>query len=51
VLASERCERVLGKKIMNVPVTDVQTDEIWSSFIGKKEKQVGPEDDPNLGDA
>jgi transposase-like protein/IS1 family transposase len=50
VLASERCERVLGKKIMNVPVTDVQADEIWS-FIGKKEKQVGPEDDPNLGDA
>ena len=50
VLASERCERVLGKKIMNVPVKDVQADEIWS-FIGKKEKQIGPDDDPNLGDA
>ena len=50
VLASERCERLLGKKIVNVPVEDVQGDEIWS-FIGKKEKQVQPDDDPNLGDA
>jgi IS1 family transposase len=50
VLASERCERLLGKTIMNIPVKDVQADEIWS-FIGKKEKQVQPEDDQNLGDA
>ncbi len=50
VLASERCERLLGKKIRNVPVKDVQADEIWS-FIQKKEKQCGPDDDPNFGDA
>jgi transposase-like protein/IS1 family transposase len=49
-LAGERCERLLGKTIINVPVKDVQADEIWS-FIGKKQKQVQPEDDPNLGDA
>lgn len=50
VLAGERCERLLGKKLVNVTVKEVQADEIWS-FIGKKEKQVRPEDDQNLGDA
>ena len=50
VLAGEKCERLLGKKIRNLPVKDVQADEIWS-FIGKKEKARMPGDDPNLGDA
>ena len=50
VLAGEKCEKVLGSRIRNVPVRDVQCDEIWS-FIAKKEKQVRPEDDPSLGDA
>ena len=49
VLAGERCERLLGDKLRNVPVKDVQADEIWS-FIGKKEKQVRPGDDQSLGD-
>lgn len=49
LLASERCERLLGSKLRNVPVKDIQADEIWS-FIGKKEKRVRPEDDQNLGD-
>jgi IS1 family transposase len=31
-------------------VHDVECDELWS-FIGKKQKRVRPEDDPNLGDA
>jgi transposase-like protein/IS1 family transposase len=48
-LAGERCERVMGEKIRNVPVRDVEADEVWS-FIGKKEKRVRPEDDQNLGD-
>ncbi len=50
VLAGEKCERIMGDKIRNVPVKDVQADELWS-FIGKKEKHVRPEDDQNLGDA
>ena len=50
VLAGERCEKLIGRLIVNVPVKDVQCDEIWS-FIGKKEKRVESEDDPNLGDA
>jgi transposase-like protein/IS1 family transposase len=49
MLAGERCERVMGEKIRNVPVRDVEADEVWS-FIGKKEKRVRPEDDQNLGD-
>ena len=49
VLAGERCEKILGKLIVNVPVKDVQVDEIWS-FIGKKQKAVTNEDDPNMGE-
>ena len=49
VLTGERCERLLGDKLRNVPVTDVQADEIWS-FVGKKQKQVRPVDNPTLGD-
>jgi transposase-like protein len=50
VQAGEKCERLLGSKIINVPVQDVQADEIWS-FVGKKQKALRPGDDPNLGDA
>ena len=50
VLAGERCERMLGRRIVNVPVRDVQCDEIWS-FVGKKQKALKPGDDPNFGDA
>jgi IS1 family transposase len=49
VLAGERCEKVLGRIIMNVPVRDVQLDEIWG-FCFKKQKSVQPDDDPNFGD-
>jgi len=49
VLAGEKAERVMARRIVNVPVRDVEADEVWS-FIGKKEKRVRPEDDQNLGD-
>lgn len=49
VLAGERCGRVMAKKIRNVKVRDVECDEVWS-YIGKKQKRVRPDDDPNLGD-
>jgi transposase-like protein/IS1 family transposase len=35
-LAGERCEKVMGKLIVNVPVKDVECDEIWA-FVKKKE--------------
>lgn len=50
VLAGERCERLLGDKIRNVPVKDVELDEIWG-FCFKKQKALRPGDDPNFGDA
>lgn len=50
VLAGEKAERLMGQKLMNVPVRDVQADEIWS-FIGKKEKKRKPGDDPMFGDS
>ena len=50
VLAGDRCEKVMARLIVKVPVKDVQADEIWS-FIQKKQKQCGPHDDPNFGDA
>lgn len=49
VAAGEKCERIMGRLIRNVPVRDVECDEVWA-FIGKKQKRVCPEDDQNLGD-
>src|ERR1700683_1197971 len=47
VKAGEKCDVLLGRLIVKVPVKDVQIDEIWS-FIQKKEKQCGPDDDPSF---
>ncbi len=50
--AGQRCEALLSTKIQNVPVSDVQADEIWG-FVGKKEGHKNPfeGDDMYLGDA
>lgn len=49
VKAGDKCEKLMGRLIVNVPVRDVECDEIWG-FVGKKQKRVKPEDDPNKGD-
>jgi transposase-like protein/IS1 family transposase len=49
VLAGEKCEKIMAQKIVNVPVRDVEFDELWN-FVGKKQRRVRPEDDQNLGD-
>ena len=51
-LAGGRCEKVMGKFIVNVPVKDVQCDEIWG-FIKKKEghKTETEQNDNTIGDA
>lgn len=36
-LIGERCERLLSGRIQNVPVVDVQADEVWG-FVSMKEK-------------
>lgn len=50
VIAGEKCEKLLGRLIVNVPVKDVECDEIWG-FVGKKQRTLQPEDDPSFGDA
>jgi transposase-like protein/IS1 family transposase len=50
VKAGERCEKLLGQKVVNVPVKDVELDEIWH-FVFKKQKALRPGDDPSFGDS
>jgi len=52
VLAGEKSEKVMGRLIVNVPVKDVQADEIWG-FIQKEEGHKRPEEAENetIGDA
>ena len=53
VLAGEKCEKVMGRLIVNVPVKDVQCDEIWG-YIFKKEGHKTTEEvatDATIGDA
>lgn len=51
LIAGERCESLMDRYVCNVPVSDVQADEIWG-FIGKKESHKGPEEahDDSIGD-
>ena len=51
-VAGVKCEALLSKLVRNVPVADVQADEIWS-FVGMKEKTKKRKEitDPELGDA
>jgi transposase-like protein/IS1 family transposase len=50
--AGEKCSALLTAKVRNVPVMDVQADEIWG-FVGKKEGHKNPfkGDDMYVGDA
>lgn len=52
VLAGEKCEKLMGRLLVNVPVRDVECDEIWG-FIGRKEghKTPGEARDETIGDA
>jgi transposase-like protein/IS1 family transposase len=50
-LAGERCEKVMGRLIVNVCVKDVECDEIWG-FVQKKEghKSKAEENNETIGD-
>ena len=52
VLVGGKCERIMGRLVVNVPATDVQCDEIWA-FVQKKEVHKAPfeADDDSIGDA
>lgn len=52
VVAGKKCEILMGRMIVNVPVTDVQCDEIWG-YVFKKEAHKLPAEanDEAIGDA
>lgn len=52
VRVGEKCEKPMGRLIVNVPVKDVQCDEIWG-FVQKKEAHKYPweANDNSIGDA
>jgi IS1 family transposase len=52
VLVGEKCEKLMGRLIVNVPVKDVQCDEIWG-YVQKKESHKYPweSDDESIGEA
>jgi len=49
VLIGGKCERLMESRIRNLPVSDVQCDELWG-FVGCKEKN-NASGDPTRGDA
>ncbi len=49
VLAGEKAERLMGRKLVNIPARDVQADEVWS-YCGCKEKAKKPGEDSMRGD-
>ena len=40
-VAGEKCEKIMGRTIVNVPVREVQCDEIWG-YVRKKEARKLP---------
>lgn len=51
VLVGEKCEKLMGRLIVNVPCRDVECDEIWA-YVGKKEGHKAPAEahDSSIGD-
>jgi IS1 family transposase len=49
VKVGQGCTALLDHKMRNLACEHLQVDEIWG-FIGKKERHVKPEDDPQVGD-
>lgn len=49
VRIGQGCARLLDVKMRDLTCENLQLDELWG-FIGKKEKQVLPTDNPELGD-
>jgi IS1 family transposase len=49
VRVGKGCSGLLDRKMRDLPCRQLQFDEIWG-FIGKKERHVRPDDDPQYGD-
>ncbi len=50
VTAGQQCEKLLGRLIVNIPVKDIECDELWN-FVGCKQRVLREDHDPNYGDA
>jgi len=50
VIAGQRCEKLLAEKVRNLPVSDVQADELWG-YVFKKEAHKRHGDTSYVGDA
>ena len=52
VLAGEKCERLMNQKIRNIPVKDVEADELWAFVQCKNRHKLHNEiENPFVGDA
>jgi IS1 family transposase len=49
VRVGKGCQSLLDRKMRNLPCKQLQFDELWG-FIGKKQRHVRPDDNPELGD-
>ena len=49
VRTGKGCARLLDRRMRDLPCRQLQFDELWG-FIGKKERHVGIDDDPEMGD-
>jgi len=49
VRVGQGCANLLDRKMRNLSCEHLQFDELWG-FIGKKQKHVQPDDNPDLGD-
>jgi IS1 family transposase len=49
VRVGKGCAGLLDRKMRDLPCRQLQFDEIWG-FVGKKERHVRPDDDPQYGD-
>jgi IS1 family transposase len=49
VKVGKGCAALLDQKMRNLSCQNLQVDEVWG-FIGKKERHVRPDDDPQYGD-
>lgn len=49
VKAGKHCTNVMSEKMRNLDCQEIQVDEIWG-FVGKKQRNVTPDDDYSKGD-
>jgi IS1 family transposase len=50
VKVGNTCEKIMDTTMRNLPCKNIEVDEVWS-YVGKKQRHVGPNDNPDtVGD-